>query len=166
MFNKKELYRVKTVDEAREITVQYLNIQKLANVIDFGLPEIDDRYHIRRVPLKTKTGANIGEIVINALDTIIDAAKTTASKLLEDRLLGRSSATPQKTSVPSVPMLSTLKNTIGLGDSEELLKETPNQSIDLVFTSPPYYNARPQYAEYLSYEDYLLKMRKIIQTRF
>lgn len=32
----------------------------------------------------------------------------------------------------------------------------------MVFTSPPYFNARPEYAEYLSYQDYLLKMKKII----
>ena len=58
--------------------------------------------------------------------------------------------------------LSTLRNTIGFGDSEELLKDLPSESVDLVFTSPPYYNAKPEYAEYLSYNDYLLKMQKII----
>lgn len=31
-----------------------------------------------------------------------------------------------------------------------------------MFTSPPYYNAKPEYTEYLSYEEYLLKMKKII----
>jgi len=39
----------------------------------------------------------------------------------------------------------------------------PNGSVDLVFTSPPYYNARPEYMEYLDYEDYLHKMQKIIR---
>ena len=34
----------------------------------------------------------------------------------------------------------------------------PDQSVDLIFTSPPYYNARKQYSEYASYEDYLLQM--------
>jgi len=38
----------------------------------------------------------------------------------------------------------------------------PSESVDLIFTSPPYYNARPEYSDYLSYEDYLLKLRKII----
>ena len=55
-----------------------------------------------------------------------------------------------------------MRNTIGFGDSEELLKDLPSESVDLVFTSPPYYNAKPEYAEYLSYNDYLLKMQKII----
>jgi DNA modification methylase len=60
------------------------------------------------------------------------------------------------------PKISNLRNTVGFGDSEDLLKDTPNESVDLVFTSPPYYNARPEYADYLGYEEYLLKMRKII----
>jgi DNA modification methylase len=43
------------------------------------------------------------------------------------------------------------------------LAELPSESIDLVFTSPPYFNARPDYSEYAVYEEYLSKMRKIIQ---
>jgi DNA modification methylase len=36
--------------------------------------------------------------------------------------------------------------------------------LNLVFTSPPYYNARPEYTDYVNYEEYLLKMRKVIQA--
>ena len=39
----------------------------------------------------------------------------------------------------------------------------PECSIDLVFTSPPYFNARPEYSDYVAYNDYLEKMRKIIR---
>lgn len=60
--------------------------------------------------------------------------------------------------------ISVLRNTIGLGDCEELLTELPAQSIDLVFTSPPYFNVRPEYTDYVNYEEYLLKMRKVIQN--
>lgn len=56
-----------------------------------------------------------------------------------------------------------MRNTIAQGDSEEILQMLPTESIDLVFTSPPYYNARPEYADYITYEEYLLKLRKIIQ---
>lgn len=52
---------------------------------------------------------------------------------------------------------------MALGDCEEVLAELPAQSVDLVFTSPPYYNARPEYSEFLSYEDYLEKMRRVIR---
>ncbi len=57
------------------------------------------------------------------------------------------------------------KNTIDsptllVGDSEETLKELPENSIQLAFTSPPYYNARI-YSDYHSYNDYLEKMKKV-----
>lgn len=57
-----------------------------------------------------------------------------------------------------------MRNTIGFGDSEKLLSELPKNSIELIFTSPPYYNARPEYTEYVDYEGYLDKMRKIIRA--
>lgn len=57
------------------------------------------------------------------------------------------------------------KNTIDsptllVGDSEETLKKLPENSIQLAFTSPPYYNARI-YSDYHSYNDYLEKMKKV-----
>lgn len=60
--------------------------------------------------------------------------------------------------------MSSLRNTIAQGDSEELLQELPAGSVNLIFTSPPYYNARPEYTDYITYEEYLLKIRKIIQN--
>lgn len=159
----KEDYRIKTVKEAKEICLSYLKTLELDKVISFGLPEIDDRFNIWRVPLKSKDNNTIGEIVLDAITTLIDYSKTTTKELLENRLLGRSDKRlKKKESKAGVPKVSMLRNTIGLGDSEELLKELPAECIDLVFTSPPYYNAKPEYAEYLSYEEYLLKMKKII----
>jgi DNA modification methylase len=52
-------------------------------------------------------------------------------------------------------------NIIGLGDSEVLLKELPSESVHLIFTSPPYFNARPEYSQYDDYQTYLDKMRHI-----
>ncbi len=104
---------------------------------------------------------------------MINAKKSTDKAVLESRLLGRkyqngSNGTKynrgninRKTS-SDIPKISNLRNTVGLGDSEQLLANTPSESVDLVFTSPPYYNARPEYAEYLTYEEYLLKIKKII----
>lgn len=163
--NKKEiksLYRVKTAKEAKSISSDYLKDLELDKVISFGLPEIDDRFNIWRIPLKSKDNTAIGEVVIDAITTLIDSSKTTPKELLENRLLGRSDTSLKKKSKGSVPKISMLRNTIGMGDSEELLKELPAESVDLIFTSPPYYNAKPEYTEYLSYEEYLLKMKKII----
>lgn len=104
----------------------------------------------------------IGEVVLDAFTTFIDATKTTTAEILENRLLGRKNSRNNKKRNSSVPKISMLGNSIKLGDSEILLKGMPNESVDLVFTSPPYYNAKPEYCEYLSYDDYLLKMKKII----
>lgn len=159
----KDSYRITTTKEAKNISLDYVKSLELENVVTFGLPEIDDRFNIWRVPLKTKDGATIGEIVIDAITTFIDLSKTTSKDLLENRILGRKdTALKKKKQQTSVPKMSILRNTIGMGDSEELLKELPSESVDLVFTSPPYYNAKPEYTEYLSYEEYLLKMKKII----
>lgn len=165
--NKKKIkstYRVTTAKEAKIIGLNYLVELELSKVIAFGLPEIDDRFNIWRVPLKAKNGAKIGEIVIDAITTLIDYSKTTAKEILENRLLGRPVDCPKRNNKLETPKLSMLRNTIGFGDSEDLLLELPAESVDLIFTSPPYYNAKPEYAEYLSYEEYLLKMKKIIHN--
>lgn len=156
-------YRVNTVKDAKKISLEYLKKIELDKVISFGLPEIDDRFHIWRTPLKSKDGSSIGEVVIDAVTTLVDSSKTTTKELLENRLLGRTNSNLKKKKIKKdAPIISMLRNTIGMGDSEELLQELPANSIDLVFTSPPYFNAKPEYAEYLSYEEYLLKMKKII----
>ena len=153
---------MKTVKDAKAIAGEYVRQVELEGALTFGLPEIDDRYHIWRVPLRAKSRTVVGEVVIDAISTLIDKRKTTTRKNLEKRLLGRvekkSSARKRRQ-----PSMSTLRNTVGLGDSEELLNEMPAESVDLVFTSPPYYNARPEYSDFVTYEEYLLKMRKVLQ---
>lgn len=155
-------YRVKKASDAREICSNYLKSIELSNVIIFGLPEIDDRFDIWRVPLKSKNGSKIGEIVIDAKTSFVDTKKTTNKSLLENRLLGRTDTIKKNNSSSDCPKVSSLRNTVGLGDCEDLLKDLPNESVDLVFTSPPYFNAKPEYVEYLSYEEYLLKMKRVI----
>lgn len=89
-------YRVKNGDDARQIGLVYLEEIDLVNVIDFGLPEIDDRYNIWRLPLKAKNGDRIGEIVIDAKTTFIDRDKSTVKEILENRLLGRTKSASRK----------------------------------------------------------------------
>ncbi|HNP07877.1 MAG TPA: DNA methyltransferase, partial [Cyclobacteriaceae bacterium] len=169
---KKKLYRINEVKEAKGVAKEYLKTMELEKVVDFGLPEVDDRYHIWRVPLLSKQKENIGEIVIDAVSSLINQKKSTNKEVLESRLLGRkkqnnnsnghiNEKSPGREN-GAAPKISNLRNTVGFGDSEQLLADTPNESIDLIFTSPPYYNARPEYAEYLTYEEYLLKIKKIL----
>jgi DNA modification methylase len=167
---EKRKYRVLDVQSAKQVAFVWLQQANLENAIDFGLPEIDDRYHIWRVPLLAHANQQpVGEVVINAHTSLILEQKTTDTATLEARLLGRETQTsvvPKSTLriKNDIYQTSDLRNTIAWGDSEQILQDLPANSIDLVFTSPPYYNARPEYADYITYEEYLLKLRKIIQN--
>ncbi len=162
VYEKRE-YRVKSAAEAKRISTRYIESIELGKAVSFGLPEVDDRYHVWRVPLKSEGGSKIGEIVIDARTSLIQEERTTRKKILEARILGRDAGVKTgRTSKNDAPKLSNVRNTVGLGDSETLLMDTPSQAIDLVFTSPPYYNARLEYSDYIQYEEYLLKMRKVI----
>ncbi len=65
---------------------------------------------------------------------------------------------PQKTSSDSsmrhTECLDFMKNVVVQGDVRNILKDVPDESIHLTFTSPPYYNAR-DYSIYQSYKEYL-----------
>lgn len=161
----KRKYNIVQVSQAKKVAEAWITSANLHNSITFGLPEADDRYNIWRVPLLT-LGRNhrVGEIVIDAFSTLVVEDKTTKKEILEDRLLGRKESDGLHRRKNDKYVVSQQRNTIAYGDSEFVLQEMAADSVDLVFTSPPYYNARPEYSDYISYEDYLLKMRKIIQA--
>jgi DNA modification methylase len=104
--------------------------------------------------------------VVDAYTSLIQEDKSTVPTVLEARLLGRSESAPAapRSRSNGTYALSLLRNTIALGDCEQILRDLPAGSTNLVFTSPPYYNARPEYTDYVTYEEYLLKIRKIIQS--
>lgn len=157
-------YLVIDVKQSKQIVKEWLSEIQLIKVITLGLPEIDDRYDCWRVPLRAKNGLKIGEVVINAYTTEIIASKTTKPEILTARLLKQDENLILETSLKKkFYPISHLRNTIGLGDSAQLLDDMPSESVDLIFTSPPYYNARPEYSEYEEYDEYLFKMRQIIR---
>lgn len=57
-------------------------------------------------------------------------------------------------------MLKTASGIIHHGDCEAVLKNL--DPVDLIFTSPPYFNAR-DYTTYANYNDYLCKMNRVFQ---
>lgn len=166
--SEKRKYSVLDVKAAKKAAFVWLERNQLEKVLDFGLPEVDDRYHIWRVPLINKASKDrIGEVVIDAYTSLISEDKSTSPDILEARLLGRNGQNPEKIKKSKSKesyTLSALRNTIAQGDSEEILQDLPAGSVNLIFTSPPYYNARPEYTDYVTYEEYLLKIRKIIQN--
>lgn len=58
-----------------------------------------------------------------------------------------------------------LKNTVVLGDVRKILKEVPDESFHLTFTSPPYYNAR-DYSIYKSYKAYLEFLEEVFKLTY
>ncbi len=54
-----------------------------------------------------------------------------------------------------------IKPTLLIGDSKNTLKNINKNSVDLIFTSPPYYNARA-YSVYKSYNEYLMTMQTVL----
>ncbi|MFQ5419858.1 MAG: DNA-methyltransferase [Anaerolineae bacterium] len=164
---EKRKYNVLNVKDARKVARSWLDSIDLVDAVTFGLPEIDDRYHVWRVPLTgIDSRERVGEIVIDAYTSLLLEDKTTAPEVIEARLLRRT-LLPEKKKVPSSKKgykPSNLRNTIALGDAEEILLDLPEESVDLIFTSPPYFNARPEYEDYITYEEYLLKIRKVIHA--
>ncbi|MBN1995603.1 MAG: site-specific DNA-methyltransferase [Anaerolineae bacterium] len=158
-------YSVLNVEEARKVTKTWLENFDLAEAISFGLPEVDDRYHVWRVPLLGRDSQErIGEVVIDAYTSLLLQDKSTSPDVLEARLLHRHNS-PQKSPLKKKNYRpSNLRNTIALGDAEKILRDFPEESVDLIFTSPPYYNARPEYEDYVTYDEYLLKMQKVIRA--
>lgn len=158
-------YLVVSAAQARGAAAAWLiACDPAAAPVDYGLPEVDDRYHIWRVPvLEPESGARLGEIVINALDGKVSARRSTRPDLIRgrsDNVVGRPES---EIADNEVVVLSDIRNVIAFGDCNSILPTLPAESVGLIFTSPPYFNLRPEYSDYLSYEDYLLQLRKTIQ---
>ncbi len=163
---EKRGYQILGVPQAKDLANEILDDWGLGSAgIKFGLPEVDDRYHIWRIPLIRGKSERLGELVFSAKTGAFDATRSSDCALIQTRLAG----SPEPPSLPakrerrSVVVRSELRNTIIQGDAEETLADLPAESVDLVFTSPPYFNARPDYTEYAAYEEYLSKMRRVIQ---
>ena len=164
LVSEKRGYLLRTVAEAKEIVLNWLREINLVNALKLGLPEVDDRHHIWRIPLCNEQKKTVGEVVIDAYTTEILLDKTTRTEIIIARLLKQDeSKLENRKKNKKEYKLSSLRNTIGFGDCGELLEEMPTESVDLIFTSPPYFNARPEYSEFEEYESYLLKLRQVIR---
>ena len=170
MVSENRGYDVLNVGEAREVASTFLATWSLDLPLEFGLPEVDDRYHVWRVPLVVGlANEKVGEIVIDARTSLIQRKRSSSRESVisrAHRALGvdeEFQATRQRRQSRAGLTFPELRNALILGDVEETLPDLPANSIGLAFTSPPYFNARPDYSEYTSYEEYLLKIRKVIQ---
>lgn len=160
-------YSVVNTDQAKEITFVYLQNEAFGlEDISFGLPEIYDRYDIWNVPVLYKKEI-IGEIAINAYTEAVNKKLSSDLSVLDGRRkkieAGKAVAVKRPKKKKQEYKISNLENMLLKGHSEQVLKKLPEQSIDMIFTSPPYYNARKQYSEYDTYEEYLAFIRKVLR---
>ena len=156
-------YEVRTVEDARRVADDQVAAWGLGAATGFGLPEIDDRYHVWRVPVLAGTSASrVGEIVIDARAGTVDRRRSTEVETVRARL---ASPDVPRAAGPRGPAIarSALANTVLAGDSERTLAGLPDGSVDLVFTSPPYFNARPDSGDFVDYRAYLAKMRRVFR---
>lgn len=156
-------FLVYSSSHAKQIAASAIKLLDISEKIILGTPEVDDRYDIWRVPLLDSTNQLVGETVINAMSAVVDCEKSTDRSTLIERLSNRK--LKKVYNKPNlVPIFNeTLDDTIILGDSEKTLKDFPSESVHLMFTSPPYYNARPGYADYCDYSDYLTCIENVVK---
>lgn len=126
--------------------------QHTHGTIQAGLPEWDDRHRCWRVALVHVNSKRqpLGELHID-LEGVI--RQEPAPDMVLDRLERvPSESVPTRSKAITFPPIP---NKLILGDCRTVLADFPSESVQLVFTSPPYFNAKPQCAEYQDYESYL-----------
>lgn len=160
---------VLNVQAVRCIVRDWLANNRLENAVEMGLPEFEPRHSAWRVALLCMN-KDVGQAVVKEDGCIVDE-QTTTERMIVDRILGRRSFDTSEVSNPppkrknsASPKLSDLKNSIFCGDNLEVLDGLPDESVNLVVTSPPYYNARLEYSDYVDYHDYLEHLRQVIRA--
>ena len=146
-------------NDVRQVTYQWLQEimpEQAGSAISLGLPEWDDRLDMWRVALVSVDNPRLplGEVQIDDTGAI---RLGSAPEIVEERLrnlreTGRPSrrhVSQSRISFPPIP------SKVILGDCREVLKDFPPDSVQLVLTSPPYFNAKPECAEYVDYRSYL-----------
>lgn len=133
--------------------------QQVATV-DLGLPEWDDRLDCWRVALVAADNASqpIGEIQVDQTGAI---RRTPSLSMVFDRLGAINPAPlPSRKKERAHISFAPVPDKVILGDCRAVLPEFPPDSAQLVFTSPPYFNAKPECAEYVDYPTYLEFLRE------
>jgi len=148
---------------ARKVALQWIDKNLSGIELQFGLPEVDDRYKAWRISLIGDGQGPVGELMIRCSDG--EVIRGTKPIIIRARLFPKQyedKPNEQPGSYTEPPQYFEFNDSyIVLGDAREVLRELPKDYIDLVITSPPYYNAKPEYSEYPSYATYLLLLRSV-----
>lgn len=152
--------QVATAANARHIANEWVrtHLDGDALALTLGLPEVDARYEAWQVALLTKlSGETVGNLRIACQNGEILLA--TSPSIIISRLHGYS-RTSQIVDIPTEQIQPT-GHDIYEGDSRYILMKFQSESVGLVITSPPYFNAKPEYSEYTTYQEYLELLRDV-----
>lgn len=152
-----------TTGKARNLAKSWIceNLPKIADKIDCGLPEYDDRLKVWRITIKPINSIeNLGEIQID--ETIKKIVDFTDMDIIIDRLNNcQNTTTVCKKNKKNLFYPTPIPNKVILGDCIKVLENFPPNTAQLIVTSPPYYNAKTEYSEYVDYQEYLDFLRKV-----
>ena len=155
---------IKSAGEARQISEKWISdyLSDVEKLISLGLPEVDDRYNLWRVPIVLSNATNqlIGEIRIDFEGSVIEFTRPELVRIRTTKFVNEIvSRNPEKLGLfyPAA-----IPNKVILGDAMKVLEEFPPDTAQLVITSPPYYNAKPESCEFIDYQEYLNFLRGVI----
>lgn len=157
---------LKNVAQVKE-NIERDYLQKL-NDVKLGLPEYNDRTRQWRTTLLFNN-QSLGLVYYDAMTGELDKNKSTSTSFLKKRLnlIKREKISKRKNKRKkrdNTYYVSPLKHDLLINDdAAHALKELPANSADLIFTSPPYYNAKTEYSEFLTYDKYLTFIKKIVE---
>lgn len=119
--------------------------------VDIGLPEYDDRTGQWRVSLMARHNGRDPIAEIRVSDNEVVSSSDLALAAQRRRQCAPAPGSNRKTAISFRP----IESRIFLGDAAEVIAGHPPDSVQLVFTSPPYFNAKPECHESVGYDEYL-----------
>ena len=138
------------------------NLPDISKKIEIGLPEYNDRkneWDVCLLKLGDKKKTPIGMVRLN-YDSL-GISKTTRIPIILNRFNNIKLQEGEDWSRKKRFRPTPVPNKVVLGDSSKVLEDFPVDTAQLIFTSPPYYNTKPEYSEYLDYKEYLHFLRKV-----
>jgi DNA modification methylase len=146
---------------AREIVKKWTDNNITGHCLSMGLPEVDDRYEAWRVALLNEDDKVVGELMIRCSDgEVIQATKI---NIISSRLNKGNLAINQDATQLEPKYCKIGNSTVACGDARNVLSILQDEIFDLVITSPPYYNAKPQYSEYSDYDEYQFLLKQVFK---
>ena len=145
-----------TAASVRKVVLDWLEGKLIG--ADIGLPEYDDRLDQWRVALLAQHNGRdaIGEVRVADGQVVFSTDLEMAAKRCRVQ-----STVPNRPRTRQNIAFRPIPSRIVLGDSAEALADYPPDTAQLVFTSPPYFNAKPEYHESESYSEYLDLLRTV-----